>query len=644
MLSEEQVEIISDAIRPLFQYLEHEIIKDIAKRIEKAEKYTRTVELKVEAMQRLGYSPAKIRTQVMKLLRADEGFQQLIYENTIAYKKECKKLMKEAQKTTDALVREITQYAANMSFWDDTMIWEEHGKTLKDMSYLNGLVEAIAEQTRGAMKNLTNTTAVGFHTQSGLKKLPDVYRNELDKALIKISTGTYSSSEVINDTIHNLSESGLRSIDYKSGRSMQIDTAAKVAIRTAVNQIAAKVEDENIIRSGENLIYVSTHWGARDKGEGIENHAAWQGKVYFIRSEKDYAREAARIGQKSIEDIWECTGYSPDGSRTNDPLGLHGYNCKHKHYVWFEGASAKPVEPQKPGPYTINGKIYTYYDMTQKMRSMERKIRALRREREAMKALGQPVDVLEASIKEKTRNYTDFCEEYNLKPQTENLRIEPNSSDVKKTKAWKDFEGLAKQEATTGVSKAPSNRRTEIELRKAAEEYKKKIDDILCLDSKWSGKILVDNKLCDELKCLGAKQWDCTILLKDDATDHTIVHELTHSYSVSYYTPEDYLECEHIEEGSVEYFAREYLKKENLMICDPAYEKEVKILDTLNNGLHLYDSNFAFARELIKQPMTERYDWLQQKVNDAMMHIDNITVQDIDEIMEFMENLRIRYE
>lgn len=452
MLSEEQVEIISDAIKPLFQYLENQIIQDIAKRIERAEKYTRTVEKKVESMKRLGYSPAKMRSRVMKVLMADEEFQKIIEENTMEYKKECKKIMKKAQKSTDTLVKELAQSAANMSFEDDVTIWEEHGKKLQDDSYLKDLVEAICEQTDGVMKNLTNTTAVGFHTKSGVKKLPDVYRNELDKALIKICSGTYSSTEVINEAIHNLAESGLRSIDYKRGRSMQIDTAAKVAVRTAVNQIQAKVQDENIKRTGENLVYVSCHWGARDKGEGVENHAKWQGKVYFIR-EREYAEEAERIGQKTIEDIWECTGYSPDGSKTDNPLGLHGYNCRHQHHVWFEGLSSKPEEPQEPGPYDIDGKTYTYYDMTQKMRQMERKVRALRREREALKALEQPVDVLDASISEKTREYTEFCEKYNLKPRTENLRVEPNSSDVKYTKAWKEFEKHAKQEKAKKLEK-----------------------------------------------------------------------------------------------------------------------------------------------------------------------------------------------
>lgn len=56
MLSEEQLEIISEAITPLFQYLEKEVITDIARRIAKTLTYSRTAELQATSMANLGYS------------------------------------------------------------------------------------------------------------------------------------------------------------------------------------------------------------------------------------------------------------------------------------------------------------------------------------------------------------------------------------------------------------------------------------------------------------------------------------------------------------------------------------------------------------------------------------------------------------
>ena len=68
-LTDEQLEIISDAMVPLFQYLEEQVIIDVAKRIKESMAYTRTAELEAESMQRLGYSPARIRKEAMKIIK-----------------------------------------------------------------------------------------------------------------------------------------------------------------------------------------------------------------------------------------------------------------------------------------------------------------------------------------------------------------------------------------------------------------------------------------------------------------------------------------------------------------------------------------------------------------------------------------------
>ena len=58
MLNNEQLDLIADVIRPLYQSLEQDVIYDIARRIKKTLTYTRTAELMVMQMEDLGYSPA----------------------------------------------------------------------------------------------------------------------------------------------------------------------------------------------------------------------------------------------------------------------------------------------------------------------------------------------------------------------------------------------------------------------------------------------------------------------------------------------------------------------------------------------------------------------------------------------------------
>ncbi len=440
MLSDEQLEIISEALQPLFQYLEKEAIADITRRIQKTLTYSRTAELQALAMKKLGYSPAKIRKEAMKILNADPEYRRAVAKNTLEYKREIRNIINEITKEAYKANNEIVANAGNMSWINDLSVWKDAGKVLGDNAFLSQLVEAFTTQTAGELKNMTQTT--GFKTMSGYEGIENAYRRELDKAVIKICSGTFSQDKVIKDVVHDLAQSGLRSIDFGSGYSMQLDTAARLAIRTGCHQLAGKILDKNIEQTGENLVYVSKHWGARNTGTGHANHEQWQGKVYYIKPGNDYRKEAERIGQAYIMDLWYATGYSCDGAHENDPLGLDGYNCRHNRHPWFEGVSSFPKEQPQPAPVTVNGKIYDYYAMTQKMRSMERGVRALKREKEALEALGMDTTEIRAKIKHRTAEYREFCRACGVPEKTSRMRYECGTSDLKKTEAWKRYKDV----------------------------------------------------------------------------------------------------------------------------------------------------------------------------------------------------------
>ncbi len=116
---------------------------------------------------------------------------------------------------------------------------------------------------------------------------------------------------------------------------------------------------------------------------------------------------------------------------------MNGYNCRHKHHVWFERTSSLPKEDPEPESVTIKGKTYDYYHMTQKMRSMERNIRALQREREVLEALGLDAKAASFKIKSRLGEYEAFCEKCGVRPDINRLRYECKTSDLTKTEAWK---------------------------------------------------------------------------------------------------------------------------------------------------------------------------------------------------------------
>ncbi len=437
MLTEEQIAIISETLAPVFNNLEQEVIADISRRIANTMTYSRTAELQAIALQKLGYSPSKIRSESMKMLRADAEFRKIVAKNTIEYKKEVQRSIDRTVLEARMLSDEVIAKSGNMSWISDLSLWKSGGIELTDQSFLSGLVDGIQRQTRADLINLTRST--GFKTISGWESVENAYQKELDKGLIKVMSGAFSQEKVVRDTVHALAKSGLRSIDYASGTTRELSSAVSTAIRTGANQISAEMMNKNIENTGQNLVYVTEHANARNKGVGIANHEEWQGKVYYINPIKDYTEEAKRIGQDKIEDLYEKTGYSLDGIRESNPLGLHGYNCRHQHFAWFEGASSLP-ERLKPRPtISYNGKTYDGYAQTQEMRKREREIRSLKREADAELKLGQDTTETDKRIKERTREYKAFCNACGVKPSTRKLRYEANVTDIKKTKAYKDF-------------------------------------------------------------------------------------------------------------------------------------------------------------------------------------------------------------
>lgn len=408
----------------LYQNLEDEVIADIARRVQKTGRYTETAELMAKSMVEQGYSAEKIQAEVMKMLRADKTYQMAVAENTTAYKQEVQDIInhtvEEAKKAGNALVAE----AGDMAWNNDLSMWQEHGVDLKKPNSMSQLLVSFQEQTAGELKNLTRS--MGFkNTVFGTTGVLNAYQREMDLALLKVATGAFSYDQAVNDCVHRLAQSGLRSIDYASGRSYQLDTAARMSIRTGLSQLSGKIMEANLKQTGQDLVITSQHMGSRPE------HAVWQNKVFSYSGKN-----------KKYPDFFKETGY---GTVT----GLKGANCTHDFYPFWEGASVIPDDLEEPAPVTINGREYDYYQVSQQQRKMERDIRATKREIEAQKAIGGDTAELQNQLRKQTADYKQFSAVAGVKSKNNRLRvINGGSQSTKKRaltrKAEKDADYLVK--------------------------------------------------------------------------------------------------------------------------------------------------------------------------------------------------------
>ena len=430
MLTEEQLEFFGDQMAGLYQAFEQDLIADIARRVKKTGRYTETAELMAQAMHDAGRSSTEIRREVMRVLGADQSYQDFVEKNTVEWKQYVKKEIRKMEAEARVRGDEIVAAAGDMSFNYDLSMWEQAGEKLTKDSAIVALVDAMKERTEGELKDLTKS--LGFTGAHDFTALRNLYSSQMDKAVLKVSTGTFSFDQAVNDCVRELAQSGLRSVAYKSGRVLALDSAVRMCVRTACHQLSGQISIANCEKTGTDLVEVSSHWGAR------ESHAVWQGKIYS-RSGKS----------KKYPDFAECHYGEVDG--------LMGVNCRHAFYPFFEGIS-EPIEwEDEPDPKDYRGKWYTYTEATQKQRRMENAIRKTKREIEAQKAIGGDTVVLEAKRRKQTKEYHEFSAAMGISPKDNRLRVVAGSSDLNRTKIGKNIQEILRNSDLKRIPQIPAS-------------------------------------------------------------------------------------------------------------------------------------------------------------------------------------------
>lgn len=286
-------------------------------------------------------------------------------------------------------------------------------------------VEAIRRQTKDELRNLTQSMGFAVRRNGKVVKWLEpkkAYQWALDMAETEVMSGTISYNEAIAHATKQLAAGGLTSIRYESNGRVhydQADVAARRAVMTGVNQTCQRYAEQSMERLDTNLVEVSAHGGARNTGNGPENHAAWQGKVYAWN-------KPGQPKNTRYPDFEEVTGYGTGP-------GLGGWNCRHHYYPYIEGVSSRTYtdkqlrEIDQP-PFEYQGRTYDQYQASQKQREIERSIRKQKRIQKAAEALGteeaaKDATAARAKIRLLNREYRLFSEAANLPLQRERTKV-----------------------------------------------------------------------------------------------------------------------------------------------------------------------------------------------------------------------------
>lgn len=265
-LTPEEMEQIPNAISNAFSELEIGIFEDLIGRIKENNEITGTAEYDIFKLIQLGESEKVIKNYVQKAL-----------------------------KITYSEIEEIFGDVFETGYNRDNDLFKAVGADFiayKDNEPLQQYIAAIKEQTRGTYKNITNT--MGFVRQregtNTWVPLTKYYKDSLTRAVIEITSGSFSYTQVVKKIINEMTNSGIRTIDYASGRTSRIEVAARRAIQTAVTQVAAKVTEQNMEKLHTEYVEVSWHATARP------THQVWQGRVFRWNGGKESSDNQNAMG------------------------------------------------------------------------------------------------------------------------------------------------------------------------------------------------------------------------------------------------------------------------------------------------------------------------------------------------------------
>jgi len=365
---------------------------DIVRRIQKAGKITSMADWQLNRMLMLGKSTSDIE----KIIASAVGY------NT----KEVERLYEEV------IANEYTIYKPQYERITGNFI------PYKENYQLQQIVKAITAQANEELSGITRS--MGFMIGKGkpvYTSLSEMYNGYLDQAIIGLTSGAYDYNTLIRRVCKELTDSGLRTVDYASGWHNRVDVAARRAVLTGASQLSGKIMDMNAESLGVEKFEVSWHAGARP------DHAAWQGKVYT---------------KKQLESI--C-GLGSGG-------GLLGWNCRHEYYPFFEGSERtytdKWLEEQnarEARKKAFRGKEYNAYEATQKQRRMETNMRAQREEVQLLEEGGadsEDITIERCKYQAQLDEYKAFCKTFDLPEQKERIyydlrgRVAPSQKEYQK--------------------------------------------------------------------------------------------------------------------------------------------------------------------------------------------------------------------
>ena len=265
-------------------------------------------------------------------------------------------------------------------------------------------IRAIAKITAKEYANISRTSAIGYTVKDlkgnlVFKDISSTYKDIIDKAILNAGQGKTTYQQEMRNAIKQIGQSGLKTIDYESGRSVRLDSAIRQntleGLRTLTNQIQQQFGEE----FGADGVEVSHHINsAPDHIDTVDG--------------KQFSLNGDRVVNGKLYKDFNTVNNSLDRQ-------VSTLNCRHYIFSIVLGVNKpqytdKQLEEDKKKNkqgFDFEGKHYSNYEGEQLQRLIEREIRKQKDIQILAKASGDKELTLQSQTKitQLTTKYKQLC-------------------------------------------------------------------------------------------------------------------------------------------------------------------------------------------------------------------------------------------
>ena len=191
-------------------------------------------------LQKIGNNIKKIRN-----LKPSEA-QQLI--QILKYNGNYEDIVREIAKYTNLNIKDIDDIFSNYAK-KNQLFYEKFYKyrNIPFVEYekneaLKRQTEALANIVKNEMYNFTRANVLGYTIRDingrvQFMGLRETYNRVLDEALVNVGTGKETFDSAMSRILKDIGGSGLKTIEYQSGRSMRLDSAVRMNLKSRLREL-----------------------------------------------------------------------------------------------------------------------------------------------------------------------------------------------------------------------------------------------------------------------------------------------------------------------------------------------------------------------------------------------------------------------